>query len=224
MIAVAPEQVRIAEEAAVVPSPIVRKLGLVEYSEALGAMRRFTAQRGAETPDELWLLEHPPVYTLGLGADEAHGPRSPGAIPVLRVERGGEVTYHGPGQLVVYTLIDIGRSGTKVREFVRCLEQTLIDLLAAYGVWGERRPGAPGVYVDGAKVAALGVRISRGCALHGLALNIDMDLTPFSRIDPCGYPGLAVTQTRDLGIAADINELGTGIARHLLAHLGRSHA
>ena len=224
MIAAAPEQVRIAEQAAVVPTPIVRKLGLVEYSEALAAMRRFTAQRRAETADELWLLEHPPVYTLGLGADEVHGPRSPGAIPVLRVERGGEVTYHGPGQLIVYTLVDIGRSGIKVREFVRLLEQALIDLLATYGVRGEQKVGAPGVYVAGAKVAALGVRISRGCALHGLALNIDMDLAPFGRIDPCGYPGLAVTQTRDLGIAADINELGTGLARHLLGHLGRNHA
>jgi lipoyl(octanoyl) transferase len=224
VIAIAPEQVRVAEQTAVVLPPIVRKLGLVDYNEALGAMRRFTAQRGATTPDELWLLEHPPVYTLGQGADEAHGPRSPGAIPVLRVERGGEVTYHGPGQLVVYTLVDIGRSGIKVREFVRLLEQGLIDLLGSYGVRGERKPGAPGVYVAGAKVAALGVRISRGCALHGLALNIDMDLAPFSRIDPCGYPGLAVTQTRDLGIAADIHELGTGIARHLLAHLGKHHA
>ena len=224
MSAVAPDEVRAPDQAPVVLSPVVRKLGLVEYAEALGAMRRFTAQRGTQTPDELWLLEHPPVYTLGQGADEAHGPRSAGAIPVLRVERGGEVTYHGPGQLVVYTLVDLARRGIKVREFVRLLEQGLIDVLAEHGVRGERKPGAPGVYVAGAKVAALGVRVTRGCALHGLALNVDMDLAPFGRIDPCGYPGLAVTQTRDLGIAAGLDELGTGLARHLLSLLRRHHA
>ncbi len=212
------------EEARLRVPPVVRKLGLVDYEEALGAMRKFTAHRGENTPDELWLLEHPPVYTLGQGADPSHGPRGPGAIPVLRVERGGEVTYHGPGQLVVYALVDIARRGIKVREYVRLLEQGLIDFLAAYSVSGERKSGAPGVYVNGAKVAALGVRISRGRAFHGLSLNVDMDLAPFGRIDPCGYPGLAVTQTRDLGIAANVDTLGPQLAHRLLTLLGKSHA
>jgi lipoyl(octanoyl) transferase len=218
VIEAAPEPVRLR-----VP-PVLRKLGLVDYEEALRAMRGFTAQRGEDTPDELWLLEHPPVYTLGQGADPSHGPRDAGAVPVLRVERGGEITYHGPGQLVVYALVDIARRGLKVREYVRLLEQSVIDFLAAYGVRGERKSGAPGVYVEGAKVAALGVRISRGCAYHGLALNVDMDLAPFASIDPCGYPGLAVTQTRDLGIAGGVDALGPELARRLLTLLGKSDA
>ena len=218
MIETAPEPVRLR-----VPA-VLRKRGLVDYEETLRAMRGFTARRGENTPDELWLLEHPPVYTLGQGADPSHGPGDAGAIPVLRVERGGEITYHGPGQLVVYALVDIARRGLKVREYVRLLEQSIIDLLAAYSVRGERKSGAPGVYVDGAKVAALGVRISRGRAYHGLALNVDMDLAPFARIDPCGYPGLAVTQTRDLGIAEGIETLGPELARRLLALLGKSDA
>ena len=222
MIAVAPEQVRV-----LVPplaSPLVRKLGRVDYAEALEAMRRFTARRSDATPDELWLLQHPPVYTLGLAANASHGPRTVGPIPVLRVERGGEVTYHGPGQLVVYTLFDLSRRGLKVRDFVRLLEQSVIELLASHGVNAERKSGAPGVYVEGAKVAALGVRISKGCSFHGLALNVDMDLAPFDEIDPCGYPGLTVTQTRDIGIAAGIDELGTGLARRLLGQLGKRNA
>ena len=218
MIAVAPEPVRLW------PPPVVRKLGLVDYQEALNAMRRFSAGRGDSTPDELWLLEHPPVYTLGQGADPSHGPKEPGGIPVLRVERGGEITYHGPGQLVAYTLVDLARRGIKVREFVRLLEQSIIDLLGAYGVAAERKAGAPGVYVDGAKVAALGVRVSHGRTFHGLALNVDMDLAPFGRIDPCGYPGLAVTQTRDLGIGACVDDLGAELARRLLCHLGKDSA
>lgn len=222
MIATAPEPVRVVLPPS--PPPIVRKLGLVEYEEALRVMRAFTAKRGESTSDELWLLEHPPVYTLGQGAEESHGPRSPGRIPVIRVERGGEVTFHGPGQLVVYTLVDLARRGLKVREFVRTLEQSLIDLLAAYGVRGERKAGAPGVYVDGAKIAALGVRVTRGRAFHGMALNVDMDLAPFASIDPCGYPGLQVTRTRDHGIAASADTLGPELARRLLALLGKRHA
>ena len=218
MIVSAPEQVR------VLFPPRVRKLGRVDYAEALEAMRRFTARRGEATPDELWLLQHPPVYTLGQAANRSHGPRMAGPIPVLRVERGGEVTYHGPGQLVVYTLFDLSRRGLKVREFVRLLEQSVIELLAAHAVTAHRNDGAPGVYVEGAKVAALGVRISKGCTFHGLALNVDMDLAPFAQIDPCGYPGLAVTQTRDLGITAGIDELGTGLARRLLGLMGSRHA
>jgi len=182
----------------------------------LAAMREFTARRGAETPDELWLLEHPPVYTLGLAADAAHGPKAGGNIPVLQVERGGEITYHGPGQVVLYTLVDLARRGIKVKQFVAMLEQSVIDLL---GERAERRPGAPGIYVGGAKVAALGIRVSRGCAFHGLALNVDMDLTPFSAINPCGYPGLQVTQTRDLGMEDGKDVLGTKLADILIGKL-----
>lgn len=187
---------------------LTKNLGCVEYLPTVEAMRSFTAKRGAATPDEIWLLEHPPVYTLGLAADPAHGPKAASGIPVVQVERGGEVTYHGPGQLVLYTLVDLARRGIKVKQFVAILEQSVIDLLGR----GERRPGAPGVYVDGAKVAALGIRVSRGCAFHGLALNVDMDLAPFDAIDPCGYPGMRVTQTRDLGIAGNREKLGEKLA------------
>jgi lipoyl(octanoyl) transferase len=193
----------------------VRTLGLADYAPTLEAMRAFTARRGPETPDEFWLLEHPPVYTLGLAADAAHGPKAGSGIPVVQVERGGEVTYHGPGQVVMYTLVDLARRGIKVKQFVSMLEQSVIDLLGR----GERRPGMPGVYVDGAKVAALGIRVSRGCAFHGLALNVDMDLAPFAAIDPCGYPGLRVTQARDLGIAGSPEELGIRLAAILAGKL-----
>ncbi|HVP08352.1 MAG TPA: lipoyl(octanoyl) transferase LipB [Burkholderiales bacterium] len=172
-------------------------------------MRDFTSSRGADTADELWLLEHPPVYTLGLAADRAHGAKRDNGIPVVQVERGGEVTYHGPGQVVLYTLVDLARRNLKVKRFVWLLEQAVIDLLDGRG---ERRAGAPGIYVGGAKVAALGIRVTRGCAFHGLALNVDMDLAPFEAIDPCGYPGLKVTQTRDLGIAGSPEALGRRLA------------
>jgi lipoyl(octanoyl) transferase len=175
-------------------------------------MRDFTARRSEQTPDEFWVLEHPPVYTLGLAGDPSHGPKAGGAIPVHKVERGGEVTYHGPGQLVMYTLVDLARRGIKVKQFVAMLEQSVIDLLDGRA---ERRKGAPGVYVDGAKVAALGIRVSRGCAFHGLALNVDMELAPFSAIDPCGYPGLRVTQTRDLGFGFTVAEAGERLAQLL---------
>jgi lipoyl(octanoyl) transferase len=203
------------------PGPVLKRLGRVEYPEALEAMRRFTRTRDAHTPDELWLLEHPPVYTLGQGADATHGPRR-GDIPVLRVERGGEVTYHGPGQVVLYTLVDLGRRAIRVRDFVCLLEQAVIDLLALHGVRAERRPGAPGVYANGAKVAALGIRVARGRAFHGLALNVDMDLAPFEAIDPCGYPGLRVTQTRDLGIALTPAQAGAALAARLEEGLARA--
>jgi len=188
----------------------VVNLGSIEYESALQKMRDFTFRRDADTADELWLLEHPPVYTLGLAADPAHGPRADAGIPVVRVERGGEITYHGPGQLVMYTLVDLGRRGIKVRQFVRMLEQSVIELLDGRA---QARAGAPGVYVDGAKVAALGIRVSRGCAFHGLSLNVDMDLAPFAAIDPCGYPGLRVTQTRDLGYAFTVASAGERLAR-----------
>jgi lipoyl(octanoyl) transferase len=190
----------------------VRLLGRMDYAVALEAMREFTARRGPETPDELWLLEHSPVYTLGLGADPAHGPKADNGIPVVRAERGGEITYHGPGQAVLYTLVDLARRGITVKRFVWMLEQTVLDLL---GGRGERVPGAPGIYVGGAKVAALGIRLSRGKAYHGLALNVDMDLAPFAAIDPCGYPGLAVTQLKDLGISKSVTAAGKQLAARL---------
>jgi lipoyl(octanoyl) transferase len=191
----------------------VLRLGLIDYEIALKKMRDFTLQRDADTPDELWLLEHPPVYTLGLAADAAHGPKLDNGIPVIQAERGGEITYHGPGQLVLYTLVDLARRAIKVKQFVAMLEQSVIDLLDGRA---QRRPGAPGVYADGAKVAALGIRVSRGCAFHGLALNVDMDLAPFAAIDPCGYPGLAVTQTRDLGFDFTVATAGVRLADILM--------
>jgi len=195
---------------------LIRQLGTAEYQPTVEAMRDFTARRGAGTPDELWLLEHPPVYTLGLAADVAHGPRAGGAIPVVQVERGGESTYHGPGQVVLYTLVDLARRGIKVRQFVALLEEAVLDLL---GSRAERKRGAPGIFVGGAKIAALGIRVSRGCAFHGLALNVDMDLAPFSAIDPCGFPGLRVTQTRDLGMTDSAEALGRKLARILIGKL-----
>jgi lipoyl(octanoyl) transferase len=202
------------------PAIAFRRLGRADYLQTLEAMRAFTRDRDATTPDALWLLEHPPVYTLGQGSRTTHGPRGSG-IPVVRVERGGQVTYHGPGQAVLYTLIDLARRAIKVRAFVRLLEDTVIDVLAEHGVAGACRPGAPGVYVGGAKVAALGIRVARGRTFHGLALNVDMDLSPFDAIDPCGYPGLRVTQTRDLGLALTPAQAGERLAAVLaekLAH------
>lgn len=190
----------------VVADLTIKRLGLVDYLRTLDAMRSFTRERDGSTVDELWLLEHPPVYTLGQGAAPV---RVANGIPVIAADRGGEVTYHGPGQVVLYTLIDLTRRGIKVREFVRLLEQAVIDLI---GSRAARRPGAPGVYVDRAKIAALGIRVMRGRAYHGLALNVDMDLSPFSAIDPCGYPGLAVTQTRDLGMPGTPAEIGERLA------------
>jgi lipoyl(octanoyl) transferase len=185
----------------------------VDYLATWAAMRDFTRRRGEDAADELWLLEHPPVYTLGQGAEHR---RVASAIPLVEVDRGGDITYHGPGQLVVYTLIDLGRRGIKVKAFVALLEQAVLDLLEGRG---ERRPGAPGVYVNGAKVAALGIRVRRGRAYHGLSLNVDMDLAPFAAIDPCGYPGLAVTQLRELGIAGTVETIGEKLAALLAMRL-----
>ena len=201
------------------PPCTVERLGRAEYLPTAAAMRAFTAARNAATPDRLWIVEHPPVYTLGTGADAGHGPPAASPIPVYRSERGGEVTYHGPGQLVLYTLIDLARRGLGVRDFVAMLEQAVIDVLAEHGVTARRRSGAPGVYVGDAKVAALGLRVSRGRCYHGLALNVDMDLAPFAAIDPCGFPGLRVTQTRDLGIVASLSELGDRLAALLVERL-----
>ena len=201
---------------------VVKRLGRVEYAPTVQAMREFTAGRGADTADELWVLEHPPVYTLGVGADPSHGPHFPSAIPVVQCERGGEITYHGPGQAVVYTLVDLARRGVKVRAFLSMLEQSVIELLGEHGAIGRRRAGAPGVYVGEAKIAALGLRVSRGRAYHGLALNVDMDLAPFAAIDPCGFPGLRMTQVRDLGIAGLALEVGARVAAILARKLGNA--
>ena len=198
------------------PPLLVKHLGRIEYLPALRAMRAFTENRGVDTADELWVLEHPPVYTLGVRSDPDHRPGAESAIPIVPSNRGGEITYHGPGQVVLYTLVDLARRSIKVKAFVRLLEQAVIDLL---GSKATRRPGAPGVYVDGAKVAALGIRVTRGRAYHGLALNVDMDLTPFSAIDPCGYPGLAVTQTRDLGFTDSPAAMGERLAASVASHL-----
>lgn len=197
----------------------VRRLGLVPYEPTWRAMQRFTAEREPETPDEFWVLQHPPVYTHGLNGKAEHLPAD-SLIPVIKIDRGGQVTYHGPGQAVIYLLVDLRRRGLGVRELVERMEQAVIDLLAADGVAAERRPGAPGVYVNGAKIAALGLRIKQGCSYHGLALNVDMDLAPFQAIDPCGYPGMAVTQTRSLGITGDVEELGARLAEQLRLQLG----
>lgn len=174
-------------------------------------MRAFTAARTADTPCELWLLEHPPVFTLGQGGRAEHL-IDPGTIPVVRSDRGGQVTYHGPGQLVAYTLFDLQRLGIGVRKLVNALEQSIIDVLADGGVDARRRAQAPGVYVDGAKIGSVGLRIKRGRSYHGLSFNVDMDLAPFGRIDPCGYPGLRMTQCRDLDMALDLSEAGDRIA------------
>ena len=186
-------------------------------------MRQFSRERGEATSDELWLVEHPPVYTLGQGADDVVVGNS---IPVVRSDRGGEITYHGPGQIVLYALIDLARRGIKVKQFVALLEQAVIDLVeegaSARGPRAERRPGAPGVYVGGAKLAALGIRVARGRSYHGLALNVDMDLSPFAAIDPCGFPGLQVTQLRDLGFPDSISAAGNKIARNLIRGLERA--
>jgi lipoyl(octanoyl) transferase len=194
----------------------VWKLGRTDYGTTWRAMQEFTAQRAAGSPDELWLTEHPPVYTLGVAGRAAHLPRVANGIPVVKTDRGGQITYHGPGQIVIYVLLDLRRRGLAVRPLVRLMENAVVDLLAAYGVAAAGRPDAPGVYVNGAKVAALGLRIRDGRCYHGLAFNVDMDLSPFHVIDPCGYSGLAVTQARDLGIADGPELLGDQLVHHLL--------
>lgn len=201
----------------------VRRLGRADYEPTWRAMQAFTDARDATTPDELWLVEHPPVFTLGRAARREHL-RDPGAVPVVRVDRGGQVTYHGPGQVVVYTLVDLHRRGLGVRRLVAALEGAIVDTLGRHGVTAGVRAGAPGVYVGDAKIAALGLRVRRGCCFHGLALNVDLDLAPFGRIDPCGCRGLAVTRTRDLGIAADTAALGEELLAALAARLGHRDA
>lgn len=192
----------------------VRHRGRLDYTEAWREMQVFTGQRTETTPDELWFLEHPPVFTLGRSGRDEHL-LDPGRIPVIRVDRGGQVTYHGPGQLVVYTLLDLRRRQLGVQSLVNRLEQAVIDLLAGAGIAAQRREKAPGVYVEGRKIAALGLRVSRGCSFHGLSLNVNMDLAPFTRIHPCGYRDLEVTQLADLGLDATVDS----VSGPLLAHL-----
>jgi lipoyl(octanoyl) transferase len=198
---------------------LVRTLGLVDYEKTWDAMRHFTATRTPDTADELWLLQHPPVYTLGLAGRSEHLPQRDNGIPVVKTDRGGQVTYHGPGQIVIYTLLDLQRMGIGVKALVRRLEHAVIDLLAEYGVVAAGRENAPGVYVGEAKIAALGLRIRRGCSYHGLAFNVDMDLAPFADIDPCGCAGLQITQARNLGIGDSIETLGGKLLAALQSNL-----
>lgn len=179
------------------PELVVRHLGLVDYQPTLEAMRLLTRERGAQSPDEIWLLQHPRVFTQGQ-AGKAEHVLAAGDIPVIQVERGGQVTYHGPGQLVAYLMLDLRRLDLGVRELVTAMEQSLVELLASYGIEAAPKADAPGVYVAGDKIASLGLRVSRGCSFHGLALNVDMDMSPFLRINPCGYAGLKMVQMSDL--------------------------
>ncbi len=210
---------RAARHATPADSVTLRALGRADYSGAFRAMQEFTAMRTPETPDEIWLLEHPPVYTMGLkgrGGTRTHID----GIALAYTDRGGDITYHGPGQIVVYILMDLQRRGWGPKRLVTALEQAVINLLADYRIGAERRVGAPGVYTAEGKIAALGLRVKQGRSYHGLALNINMDLTPFSRIDPCGYPGQPVTQLADLGVRADPTTIGRELIGKLTSELG----
>ena len=201
-------------------SPItVRRLGTAPYEGTWHRMRDFTMARTAATPDELWQVEHSPVYTLGVAAKPEHLPRVDNSIPVVKTDRGGQITYHGPGQIVIYTLLDLRRRNLGVRALVRKLEQAVIELLKAYCIEAKGREDAPGVYVAGAKVAALGLRIRNGCCYHGLSLNVDMDLSPFDAINPCGYPNLAVTQLRELGVPDSPDTVSNKLLEKLSAEI-----
>jgi lipoyl(octanoyl) transferase len=203
-----------AQEPPRAPQPVVRHLGLVEYEPTWRAMQRFTEERAAATPDEIWFLEHPPVFTLGMNASRSHL-LAPGDIPVVQIDRGGQVTYHGPGQLVVYPLIDLKRARLGIRDFVTALEQAVIGLVAQFAIVAESRRSAPGVYVAGCKLASVGVRVRRGGSYHGLALNVALDLAPFARINPCGYAGLEMTQLSRLGGPDDVSACATLLEPHL---------
>jgi lipoyl(octanoyl) transferase len=196
---------------------------MANYESTWRAMQAFTVQRNADTPDEIWLLEHPPVYTQGLAGKPEHLLRGDTGIPVVKIDRGGQITYHGPGQLVAYLLLDLKRRGLSVRPLVRKMEAAVINLLGSYGISASYRADAPGVYVTvnhtEAKIAALGLRVKNGCCYHGLALNIDMDLTPFDAINPCGYAGLKVTQLRDLSVREPLERVGETLTQHLLQAL-----
>ena len=199
--------------------PSIRWLGRVEYEPTWRAMQRFTDERGEDTPDEVWFLEHPPVFTQGM-AGKAEHVLAPGDVPVVPIDRGGQVTYHGPGQLVVYPLLDLRRLKLGVRELVVALEQAVIGLCAAHGIEAAGRRDAPGVYVGGRKLASIGLRVRRGGSYHGLALNVDGDLEPFSRINPCGYAGLEMTRLSDLGVRLGVREVAETLAPELAGTLG----
>jgi lipoyl(octanoyl) transferase len=196
----------------------VKWLGRMDYQTAWHAMRQFTETRGAQTGDEIWLLEHPPVFTLGIAARREHL-LEPGDIPVVQTERGGQVTYHGPGQLIVYPLLDLRRLQLNVRQYVSLLEQSVIRYVAQLGIRANNRSNAPGVYVGERKLASLGIRVRRGATYHGLALNVDMDLTPFTRINPCGYAGLEMTRLVDLGVNQSLAQVAVGYQQQLLGVL-----
>jgi len=193
---------------------VIRKLGRVEYEPTWRAMQEFTTRRDERTSDELWLCEHPPVFTFGLAGKPEHLLRDIG-IPVVKIDRGGQITYHGPGQIVCYLLLDLRRRGLTVKGLVNRMEQAVIDLLAEYDVPAQRLAGAPGVYVDGAKIAALGLKVKNGCSYHGLALNVAMDLAPFAAINPCGYAGMAVTQLTAFDPAAEVESVGAKLVAQL---------
>ncbi|MDQ7990656.1 MAG: lipoyl(octanoyl) transferase LipB [Candidatus Dactylopiibacterium sp.] len=216
-----------APDAALAEAPrddglVVRALGRVGYAETFEAQKRFTATRDAATPDELWLLQHPPVYTLGLAGKPEHLLES-SDVPLVKIDRGGQITYHGPGQAVVYLLIDLHRRNLKVRELVSLMEQAMLDVLAAHGVAAARREGAPGVYAGEAKIGALGLKISRGCSYHGLSLNVDLDLAPFRRINPCGYEGLRSTSLAEEGVTVTTDAVLAQLALRLSELLARDH-
>ena len=198
---------------------VVRPLGLHDYEPLWRGMQQFTETRNSLTPDEIWFTEHPPVFTLGLNASRDHL-LTPGDIPVIQVDRGGQVTYHGPGQLMIYPMIDLKRAGLGVRHLVTALEQTVVDLLRDFDIQAASRKDAPGVYIKGRKVASVGLRVRRGASYHGMALNIDVDLEPFSRINPCGFSDLEVTDLAALGINEATAEIQERVQGHLLSHLG----
>jgi lipoyl(octanoyl) transferase len=202
-------------EAPLTKAPLIRDLGLAAYQPTWRAMQRFTDERTDETPDEIWLVEHPPVFTLGLNASREHL-LAPGDIEVVQIDRGGQVTYHGPGQLVIYPLLNLRRLKLGVRDLVVALENAVIDYAAEHGVAAAGSRQAPGVYVEGAKLASIGLRIRRGASYHGMALNVSMDLRPFERINVCGHRGLRVTRLMDLGLAGDVAAAAAGLTPHLL--------
>lgn len=202
-------------------SLVIRNLGLTDYEPVWRAMQAFTDVRSANTEDEIWFTEHQPVFTLGLNASREHL-LAPGDIPVVQIDRGGQVTYHGPGQLMVYPLIDIRRAGIGVRPLVSALEQSVVDLAAEFGISAASRCDAPGVYVDGVKLASVGLRIRRGASFHGMALNVNIDLEPFSRINPCGFSDLKVTDLARLQATSNLSQVKDRLLPHLLAHLGLS--
>jgi lipoyl(octanoyl) transferase len=199
--------------------PILKRLGRVDYEPTWRAMQRFTDERDEQTPDEIWFLEHPPVYTLGMNASPAHV-LAPGDIRIVQIDRGGQVTYHGPGQLVVYPLIDLRRAKLGVRDLVTALERSVIDYMTELGVAAECRRSAPGVYVDNRKLASVGIRIRRGSSYHGIAINVNLDPEPFTRINPCGYAGLEVTRLADLTRVSSVEEAANGLEPHLVRALG----